>query len=756
MKSDRCFIAIPLCALCVFLLSGCGRGSVEEKEGNAAQSSLEVSQWLQGFKEDITSLLGTETSFYEIRRSDFKAPSIDLVYEEKREISAYAWNAGYILTSARGQGEEWYFLSCQKSDLEINKPKEIFTDWKHRPNGYAVCMDIVKEGMTAILFAECASDWQGDVLGYWYLNLGENGEVLSVQDVTDVYRELEAEGYAPYPESWWCDGDGYQYLVADGTRLAIIDPQGQLVLEKECDAASEESFAGVFHMPDGNLVFSRSLMAESRTELFWTELPGGQEHILWEGQGIGMGQFTVTPEGVMYYTGGSELMSWNLKTGEKARLFSFRGTGIWPGTFGFGDICYLTVGGEHELFLYSQEQRKVMVLTDNAAVNKDDITGISLLGGDYVRTCAAAFSREHEGTTIRVEMRQENSLSGREEQFTRLFAEIAAGNAPDIMLLQYGQMKTLQKMGLLEPLDSYLDQEIMDAMYTGMRESCRIDGVMYGVAFDVMSTMSVTSDKVWEGEKWTLQDILELIAGGKLEGLVPNSGPDFNLGYLGGRYLGKSPFFDEEKGESYFECDDFIRLLEVCKRYGKENNISKQEALELLAEGKILAITDHYYAIRDYVSSVENYDGRFHYVGYPGQTEGIGIYDDYTTYVVVSKDAKDKEVIGEFLNYLLGEETQKEVHFTPVNRNVIENKVEAVEVDGETIWFCGSTRVPNTECVSDYIALLDGAELPKEPGYHIWNIVEEETGAYWDGMKSAEEVAKIIDNRVQLYLDERN
>lgn len=94
MKSYRYFIAILLCVLCVCLLSGCGRGSVEEKEGNGAQSSLEVSQWLQGFMEDTTSLLKTETSFYEIRRSDFKAPNIDLVYEEKREISAYVWNAG--------------------------------------------------------------------------------------------------------------------------------------------------------------------------------------------------------------------------------------------------------------------------------------------------------------------------------------------------------------------------------------------------------------------------------------------------------------------------------------------------------------------------------------------------------------------------------------------------------------------------------------------------------------------------------------
>lgn len=744
---------------------GCAGTPTDPESGVSDQrdsgNTIEASQWLQGFKE-ITALV-VEKPYNEIRRSNFLTSEIDFSSDEKKEINAYSWDARYVLTSARAQGEERYLLSRQESDLKIDEPIEIFTDWQDRPNGYAVCMDMVKEGMTAILFVESASDWQGDALGYWYLNLGEDGEILSVRDVTDAYQKLETKGYAPGLGSWWCDGDGYQYLVADSTRLAIIDSQGKLVLEKECDKASEESFAAAFHMPDGNLVFSRSIVAESRTELVRIELPGGQERILWENPGIGLGQFTVTPEGVMYYTSGSELMCWNLQTGERGRLFSFQGTGIWPGAPGWGDICYLTVGGEHELFLYAQEQRKVMALSDTVRANEDEILCVSLLGGEYVRNCAAAFSREHGETVIRFERRETSSISGREEQFTRLFAEIAAGNTPDIMLLQYGQLEILQGMGILESLDSYLDQEIVDAMYSGIREACRVDGEMYGVAFDVMTTMSVTSDKVWEGEKWTVQDILEIIDSGELEGLVvsstalPNSSPAFNLGYLCGRYLGKSPFFDVEKGESYFDSEDFIRLLEACKRYGKANSVPRQEALELLAEGKILAIADHFYFLADYVSALGDYDGRFHYVDHPGQTDGVGIYDSNTTYLAVSKDAKDREAIGEFLNYLLSEGAQKGVQFTPVNRKVIENKVESFEVDGETQWFCGSIRVPNRECVSDYISLLNGAELPKAPyGYHIWDIVEEETEAYWDGTKSAEEVAKIIDNRVQLYLDERN
>lgn len=36
----------------------------------------------------------------------------------------------------------------------------------------------------------------------------------------------------------------------------------------------------------------------------------------------------------------------------------------------------------------------------------------------------------------------------------------------------------------------------------------------------------------------------------------------------------------------------------------------------------------------------------------------------------------------------------------------------------------------------------------------VWTIIDEESGAFYSGQKSAEEVADVIQSRVQLYLDE--
>ena len=770
VKTLCLLIFLTIAILCV----GCGTvpsDVLQDTSDNGEQGGLSVSQWMQGFKEPAA--IPAEADYYEVRRSDFVAPDIDFSCEEKVEISSFSWDARYILTSARDQDEERYFLSRQKSDLTAGKTVQILTDWQDRPHGCAICMDIVKEDLITVLFAEKAEDWQGGVLEYHLVTLSAEGKFLSAQTVTKAYQELEIESDMLGLGSWWCDPEGCQYLVTGGTRLLVIDSQGNLVLEKNSGTDMEETLEAAFHMPDGNLVFSRSIMSENRTELVWTEIPGAKEHILWKCPGVGLNQFTVTPEGILYYSSNSMLWCWNLQTGEQKRLFNFIGTGISPSTSLRGHTCYLTVGAKQELYLYTQELSKIMALTDSVIENEEDIICVALAGGNYIKNCAAAFSREHEGVNIRYEERIGWTYEDVETQWIRLSAEMAAGKVPDVMVLEYGQMALLQGLGILEPLDGYLDQEIVDAMISGIRETCYIDGELYGVAAEVIPACLLTSDLIWKKDNWTLQDIYEIIDSRELEGLVvsdrvypDNCGPLANLLVLGGYYLRICPFYDAVKGESYFDSEEFIHLLELCKRYGKTGHMSRQKAMELLTEGKILFIDDSYNNMMLYAQNMNHYDGSIHRVCYPGQVGKVGVYGDNTYFLVVSKEAKEKETIREFLNELMGEESQLKVSFTPVNRAAIENNVWVSDWgDGKTHWMYRDGNeaydLPNKEdgttYVSDFIELLDSAEMPKEfYGDPVWEIVMEEVEDYWSGRKNAEDVAKTIDNKVQLYLDERN
>ena len=729
-------------------------------EGNEAEKILlQPNQWRQGFLE-MASMSSQEKPFYDMRRRDIWQPEMDFTYDERKDIAAYAWDARYVLTSVRVQGHERYILSRQTSDLTEGEQVEILNDWENSPYGYAIYLDIVKEDTIAVLFAESSSGWKGQITGYDLLMLDSEGKLLAVQSMTDAYQELGISidmGIS----AWYCDAEGYQYLLLDqGTRLVIIDTQGKMARERSL-VPEEELFETAFHMPDGSPVFSKSVYSKAGTELIWTEFPGGTEHVLWECEGTGMDQFTVTPEGILYYTAGGNLYGWDLRTGGKTLLFRFLGTDISPDSR--FQTCYLTVSGEHELIIYITEMGKSMALTDTPPKTEDDITCVSLWGGNYVRARASAFSREHEDAFIKCV--SSYSYGDRNTEWIRLSAEVAAGNGPDIMVVDWEQMQALQAIGALEPLDGYLEEEVIGTMFTGLRESCKIDGKMYGIIPEGAAAAFATSVDLWPEDSWTIEDILEIADNNELEGMFYNnaseSSPGLNLLFFFHSASGTVPFCDMESGESHFESEEFQRLLEVCKRYGEKQNGSKGNILKLMAEGKILAVDQFFYDMSDYTEFRAEYDGKVHFVGYPEQTEGVGVFCS-CYYVVVNKEAKNKEVIAEFLNYLLSNEAQSTVDLSVVTSAALEESVECYEYsNGEIIYTIktgrGRSELQMKEDGSSYIP--DYIDFMNQFGvYHeideIWEIVDQETEDYWNGSKSAEDVALIIDNRVQLYLDE--
>ena len=737
-----------------------GTEDSKTEDSAAEQILLQPHQWQQGFLE-MASMSSQETPYYDMRRRDIQQLGMDFSYVERQDIAAYAWDARYVLTSARVQGDERYILSRLTSDLTESEQVEILNDWENGPHGYAVYMDIVKEDTIAVLFAESSSGWQGQVTGYDLLMLDSEGGLLSVQSMTDAYQELGISidmGIS----GWWCDAEGYQYLLLDqGARLVVIDAQGKLARDKVL-VPEEELFETAFHMPDGSPVFSKSVFSKSGTELIWMEFPGGTEHVLWECNGISMDQFTVTPEGILYYTEGSSLYSWDLRTGEKKLLFRFLGTDISPDSV--FQTCYLTVSGEHELIIYILEKGQSMALTDTPSEAEDDITCVSLWGGNYVRARAAVFSREHEGVFIKY---TSSYTFGDNTEWIRLSAEMAAGNGPDIMVVDREQMQALQAIGALEPLDGYLEEERIGTMFYGIRESCNIDGKMYGIIPEGAVMTFATSYDLWSEDSWTIQDILEIMDSNELEGMFYNSegesSPGLNLlsFFNFNNESGNIPFCDLEGGESYFESEEFQHLLEVCKRYGEKQNGSKQNILKLMAEGKILAVDQFFYDMSNYTEFRAEYDGKVHFVGNPEQTEGVGVFCS-CYYVVVNKEAKNKEVIAEFLNYLLSTEAQSTVDLSVVTSAALEDLVEYYEYsNGEIHYYIKTGRggrelkmkEDGSSYMPDYIDFVNQLGVSQGKA-EIWEIVEQEAEDYWNGSKSAEDVALIIDNRVQLYLDE--
>ena len=63
---------------------------------------------------------------------------------------------------------------------------------------------------------------------------------------------------------------------------------------------------------------------------------------------------------------------------------------------------------------------------------------------------------------------------------------------------------------------------------------------------------------------------------------------------------------------------------------------------------------------------------------------------------------------------------------------------------------------PTQEDVDAFMDLIDNARGSINYDQFIYGIIEEEAGAFFDGGKSAQDAAAVIQSRIQTYLDEND
>lgn len=230
-----------------------------------------------------------------------------------------------------------------------------------------------------------------------------------------------------------------------------------------------------------------------------------------------------------------------------------------------------------------------------------------------------------------------------------------------------------------------------------------------------------------------------------------------------------TPFLDVTSKKCSYGTAEFEALLELCKRYGKEtagdSNLSLEEQRHEMAEGRALA-----YAFDggflEFGRALAAMGEDYHCVGYPTQGDSGSYFNFYNGCVAVSTGAEHREIIDDFLNYLLDYETQRRYCTDWVRRDVLQDCVkEQVELYGEKapipIFVMGEREVipltgreDGTSYLPEYLELMEQCIPRKTEWNTVRSIIMEEAAAFFAGDKSAHEVAGIIQNRVQLYLEE--
>lgn len=371
-----------------------------------------------------------------------------------------------------------------------------------------------------------------------------------------------------------------------------------------------------------------------------------------------------------------------------------------------------------------------------------------------------------------------------DEPLTRLNTDITTGNSPDILICTNGlPLKSYNNKRLIADLYEFIDSDPdmkREDFLGSFLKACETDGKLLKTASSFyIDTIVGKTSLAGEKQGMTAEEFMELAESFPDKKLF--SGDDTKRSVFFKLTLyGYKEYVDPNTGECRFNSEEFIRLLEFCNRFPNETdgndsgkNILSDKETDLYNGNTLFSsdyIIGHFGTIRQLEQGIFGEPVTF--TGYPGiGGNGAALNLTGSEYMIMSH-AANKEGAWEFLKYILSEEYQDRISeenlMFPVRMSSLEKAAEEAKKGNydsdkgeytEPVWVLNGNIIKlgvNTDGDNQKIfELLDSATgVSGFESAYVYNIMSEESAAYFSGQKSAKEVAEIIQNRVQNYLDE--
>lgn len=569
-----------------------------------------------------------------------------------------------------------------------------------------------------------------------------------------------------------CDASGNSYIRTGSSEnpwrnIYVLDSAGKLVMSWEGTAFQQ--IYDPMKTEEGDLIFMIQDSREHIARFVWFDAEAGQLRILAELSG----EYILKLYGMMgnevYYQTPSGIVRWDIATGVRQLVFGFSDNGI---SDVFRNTILVLREGEPPILrlhaIVNGEEEDWLVRLSTEPVEHLDAVHIvcltnSAMESARVKNSVAVASRKNPNDYFVYENSGNMDV---EDYRTRIIAEMMAGGGPEVLYVSCEDMELLQKIGLLADLRDLVKEETLSRVLPGVLELGTVDGTLVGMAPEIRTESILIGESTWSGDSWTWDDVLDLMESGKLENRLMD-GFRLHASWIAVMILiedslDDSFLIDWENGESHFEDERFIRILEDMGKYVYEKS-EDTESVRVRGGGSLMTLCGV-----GSINEARTYEGTkgaegSHYIGYPSE-HGNGNYLYTDGVIVVNKNISDSEAVSAYLEYLLGKEVQdfNNTIGKICGLPVVPLPVEDVIYDSETgkASFHGMLNVTvfadGTTSIHETNALLERC-VPKPRNYEeLENIIIEEITAYYEGDKSARDVAIIIDNRIQVYLDERN
>jgi len=428
--------------------------------------------------------------------------------------------------------------------------------------------------------------------------------------------------------------------------------------------------------------------------------------------------------------------------------------------------------------------------TDSSNVKeKIQITIGTVSENTDLQSAAVAFNKQSDTYHVNIKTYYDRNSTAEDawnDAYTRMNNDIISGsNCPDIIDVSYLNIEQLTSKGLFEDLTPYMEKSTMlskEDFFENILEGYTYDGKLVSIpnTFTLSTLVGKTAD-VGEEMGWTMEEMVTYSKAHPNAALFDGVSKELMMMCM--LMYNQDEFVDWSTGECKFDTEEFKQLLEFVNSFPSEYRWSEEESSTpvKIQEGKVLLNMVTVYEL----NSIQEYEAWFGepvtYIGYPNSKGHSGCYISAEQLYAITSKSKNKEGAWAFIeNYLAKEDEtlfswglpamkerfeEKVVKETTLEYILDENGEPVLDEEGNPIINNGTSsvgygdweytyHVVTEEEIAVMRELIEAAQPASIGNDEIIKIINEEAAGYYQGQKSAEEVAGIIQSRVKLYVDE--
>lgn len=332
---------------------------------------------------------------------------------------------------------------------------------------------------------------------------------------------------------------------------------------------------------------------------------------------------------------------------------------------------------------------------------------------------------------------------------------------PDMLDLCQVTPQLLAGLGLLEDLEPYFAESTLlshDDFLDAFWEAGKIDGKMTGAVISFSFGTYFTTSESMPPDGWDMEDLLQLSAKNPDNRILYYQTSDTLFSLL----FRQDQFIDWSRGTCSFDSPEFTALLETIISIPEpadnptETSYRMDDLASQFVKGEYLLGRNSFSSPYNYQSIWGNYRNKIYNIGFPTSGDEACFRMDPTAELAIYSESSCKEGAWAFIEYLLTEEAQtwygSSYRGFPVRRDAFEAYLARRYHPVYT--FQGDIHLAENDELFYYMA--EHMKCESSVYYSpIGDIISEELPAFFNGDKTAKEVAQVIQSRAQLYLDER-